>query len=157
MIVDDIMPPFLKLFFLLGAKRFLRMARGAPKSGSGGKRGASAGRAQNDADEAMADARAEIADTAAVLDAGESAGESSGAPASGAPAIPSAVLQRRLDKAKSLTDSAIKEKEALQKQLDEMRAELELAKSNVGDVVVAPKPVATPSGHKVCFVPLETG
>ncbi len=146
-----------KTFFLLGAKTFERMARGAARGGA--KRGGAAGRAQaqNDADEAMADARAEIADTAAVLDAGESAGESSGAPASDAPAIPSAVLQRRLDKAKSLTDSAIKEKEALQKKLDEMRAELELAKANVGDVVVAPKPVAIPSGHKVCFVPLETG
>ena len=132
------------------------MARGA----RGGKRGGAAGRAhaQNDADEAIADAAAEIEDTTALLDAGASAGESSGAPASDAPAIPSAVLQRRLEKAKSLTDSAIKEKEALQKKLDEMRAELELAKSNVGDTVqVAPKPVATPSGHKVCLVPLETG
>ncbi len=104
MIVDDIMPPFLKPFFSLGAKTFERMARGAPRGGAA-KRGGAAGRAQaqNDADEAMADARAEIADTAAVLDAGQSAGESSGAPASGAPAIPSAVLQRRLDKAKSVT------------------------------------------------------
>ena len=157
MIVDDIMPPFLKPFFLLGAKTFERMARGA--RGGGAKRGGSAGRApaQTDADEAMADARAEIADTTAELDAAASAGESSAAAASDAPAIPNAVLRMRLDKAKSLTDSAIKEKEALQKKLDEMRAELELAKSNVGDVVDAPKPVATPSGHKVCFVPLETG
>ena len=134
------------------------MAKGAPRGGA--KRGATAScaQAQNDADEAMADARAEIADTAAVLDAGESAGESSGAPAREIPsAIPSAVLQRRLDKAKSVTESAIKEKEALQKKLDEMRAELELAKSNVGDVLVAHNPVATPSGNKVCFVPLETG
>ena len=105
------------------------MARGAPR----GKRGGGAGRApaQNDADEAVSDARAEIEDTTALLDAGESAGESSGAPASDAPAIPTAVLQRRLEKAKSLTDSAIKEKEALQKKLDEMRAELELAAGQV--------------------------
>ena len=131
------------------------MARG---NRGGAKRGGAAGRAhaQNDADEAIADARAEIDDTTALLDAGESAGESSGAPASGAPDIPSALLQRRLEKAKSLTDSAIKEKEALQKKLDEMRAELELAKSNVGDVLVAHNPVATPSSNKVCLVPLET-
>jgi hypothetical protein len=54
MIVDDIMPPFLKLFFLLGAKRFERIVKGGR---GGAKRGAPAGRApaqaHNDADEAM--------------------------------------------------------------------------------------------------------
>ena len=87
-----------------------RTARG------GAKRGATAGRAQapahNDADEAMEDARAEIDDTTAELDAGASAGESSGAPAR---ALPPALLQRRLDKANSVAESAIKEKEAMQK------------------------------------------
>ena len=133
------------------------MARGAPRGGA--KRGGAAGRAppRNDADEAIDDARAEIEDTTAVLDAGASAGESSGAPASGAPAIPSAVLHRRLDKARSAAESAIKEKEATQKKMDEMQAELELAKSNVGDAVqVAHNPVATPA-RKVCLVPLENG
>ena len=131
------------------------MARGAPRV-SGGKRGASAGRApaQNDADEAMADACAEIADTAAVLDAGESAGESSGAAAG---ELPPALLKRRLDKATAIADKAIKEKEVMQKKMDEMQAELELAKSNVGDVLVAHNPVATPARNKVCLVPLEPG
>jgi chromosome segregation ATPase len=129
------------------------------KGGKGGaKRGAPASRApapaHNDADETMEDARAEIADTNAELDAGTSAGESSGAPAR---ALPPALLQRRLDKAKSDAESAIKEKEAMHKQMDEMRAELELAKSNVGDYVqVAHDPVSTPA-RKVCLVPLETG
>ncbi len=113
MIVADIMPPFLKLFFLFGSKRFERMVKGGR---DGSKRGAPAGResapAHNDADEAMKDARAEIADTTAELDAGASAGESSGAPAR---ALPPAVLQRRLDKAKSVAESAIKEKEVKQK------------------------------------------
>ena len=131
------------------------MARGAPR----GKRGGAAGRAQaqNDADECIADAAAEIEDTTALLDAGASAGESSGAPASGAPAIPSAVLHRRLDKARSAAESAIKEKEATQKKMDEMQAELDLAKANVGDVLVAQTAVATPARNKVCLVPLETG
>jgi hypothetical protein len=130
------------------------MARGAR---GGGKRGAPAGRApataHNDADEAMDDARAEIEDTSAALDAGASVGESSGAPAR---EILNVVLQRRLDKAKSVAESAIKEKEAMQKKMDEMQAELELAKSNVGDTVqVADNPVSTPA-RKVCLVPLET-
>ena len=154
MIVDDIMPPFLKPFFLLGAKTFERMARGAARGGA--KRGGAAGRAppRNDADEAIDDARAEIEDTTAVLDAGASAGESAGAAAG---ELPPALLKRRLDKAKADADKAIKEKEVMQKKLDEMRAELALAKSNVGDVVqVAENPVATPA-RKVCLVPLETG
>jgi hypothetical protein len=139
------------------------MARGAARVGA--KRGGAAGRAppRNDADEAMDhdDARAEIDDTTAELDAAAGAGESSDAAAG---ELPPALLKRRLDKAKSDADKAksdagkaIKEKKALQKKSDEMQAELELAKSNVGDVLVAHNPVATPSGNKVCFVPLETG
>ena len=138
MIVDDIMPPFLKPFFLLGAKTFERMARGAARGGA--KKGGAAGRAppRNDADEAIDDARAEIDDTTAVLDAGASAGESSGAAAG---ELPPALLKRRLDKAtansSAIADKAIKEKEVMQKKMDEMQAELELAKANVGDVLVA--------------------
>jgi hypothetical protein len=129
------------------------MARGAPRGGA--KRGGAAGRAppRNDADEAIDDARAEIEDTTAVLDAGASAGESAGAAAG---ELPPALLKRRLDKAKADADKAIKEKELMQKKMDEMRAELELAKSNVGDTVqVADNPVSTPA-PKVCLVPLET-
>jgi hypothetical protein len=129
------------------------------KGGRGGaKRGAPAGRtpapAHNDADEAMEDARAEIDDTTAELDAGASAGESSGAAAR---ALPPAVMQRRLDKIKEVAESAIKEKEVMQKKMDEMQAELELTKSNLGDTVqVAHNPVSTPA-RKVCWAPLETG
>jgi hypothetical protein len=44
----------------------------------------------------------------------------------------------------------------MQKKMDEMLAELELAKSNIGDTVqVAHNPVSTPA-RKVCLVPLET-
>ena len=71
-------------------------------------------------------------------------------------ALPPALLQRRLDKSNSVAESAIKEKEAMQKNMDEMRAELELAKSNLGDTVqVAHNPASTPA-RKVCLVPLET-
>ena len=88
-----------------------------------------------------------------MLDAGASAGESAGAAAG---ELPPALLKRRLDKAKADADKAIKEKELMQKKMDEMRAELELAKSNVGDTVqVADNPVSTPA-PKVCLVPLET-
>ena len=44
----------------------------------------------------------------------------------------------------------------MQKRMDEMQAELELAKANVGDVLVAQNAVATPARNKVCLVPLET-
>jgi hypothetical protein len=113
-----------------------------------------------DADEAMEDARAEVDDVAAAVETGESSAAAARAPAQ----VPSAVLQRRLDKAKadankakSDTGQAIKEKEAMQKQMDDTRAALALAKSNVGDAVqVAENPVATPA-RKVCLVPIETG
>jgi hypothetical protein len=130
-----------KTIFLFGAKRFERMVRGGR---GGAKRGVGAcdAPAHNDADEAMEDARAEIADTTAELDAGASAGESSGAAAR---ALPPALLQCRLDNAKSDAESAIKEKEAMQKKRDEMRAEMELAKSSVSDTVqVAHNPVSAP-------------
>ena len=45
----------------------------------------------------------------------------------------------------------------MQKKLDDMRAELELAKTNIGDVVpVAQNLVVTPA-RKVCLDQLETG
>jgi hypothetical protein len=92
----------------------------------------------------MQDAAAELNDTTAALDGdGESAG----------PTVPSAVLQRRLDKArqekeaeKADKEKLIKEKELLQKQMDEMKAQMELTKANVGDVVSV-----TPHARKVCW------
>ena len=61
-----------------------------------------------------------------------------------------------MDAAKADAEKAIKEKEAMQKKMDDMQAELELAKTNIGDVVpVAQNPVATPA-RKVCLDQLET-
>ncbi len=99
--------------------------------------------AQNDAEEAMQDAAAELNDTTAALDGdGESAGST----------VPSAVFQRRLVKArqekeaeKADKEKLIKEKELLQKQMDDMTAQLALAKAKVGDVVSV-----TPPARKVC-------
>ncbi len=104
-----------KTIFLFGAKRFVRMARSA--RGGGTQRRGGAGRApthqaHNDADEAMENTQAEINDTAAALDAGTNANVSSGA--SVQLALPPALLQRRLDKAKLDAKTAIKEKEAIQ-------------------------------------------
>ena len=135
MIVADIMPPILKLF-LFDAKRFERMARSA--RGGGTQISGDAGRApaHNYADEAMAVAQAETADTAAALDAGTSAGESSGA--STQRALPPALLQRRSDKAKSDAETAIKEKEAIPKNwmiCEQSCSWAQLAKSNVGNAV----------------------
>ena len=114
------------------SSEWLKGARGDAKRSA--PTGRAPAQAHNDADEAMEDARAEtrIDDTTAALDAGESAGESSGA---AEPALPPALLQRRLDKARSVAEPAIKEKEAMQNKMDEMKAELELAKSNLGDTV----------------------
>ncbi len=89
------------------------MARSAWGGGTQKRGGACRAPARNDADEAMEDAHAEKADTAAALDAGTSACKTSGAPAQ--QALPPALLQRLLDKAKSDAKSAIKEKEAMQK------------------------------------------
>ena len=101
--------------------------------------------ARNDADEALADANAELVDTAASL-GGESARTS----------LPDGLLQRRLakekadkEKANAEKEKALQEKELLQKKLKDMEAELQLAKTNVGDVVQV-----TPA-HKVCLECLE--
>ena len=97
------------------------------------------GRAQNDAEEAMNDAEAELDDTTAALNGGGGG--------SAPPALPDGLLQRRLDKEKqdkavvtADKEKLIKEKELLQKQMDEMKAQLALAKANVGDVVSVTTP-----------------
>jgi hypothetical protein len=148
MILDDIILPILKLFlFRTVLERMPRAQAKKPK--------VAAGRPATDADEAMEDARAEVDDVSAAVETGESSGESA--------QLPPALLQRRLDKAKaeadkakSDADKAIKQKEAMQKQMDDLRAELVLAKSNVGDVVQVAENPATPA-RKVLLVPLETG
>jgi hypothetical protein len=102
---------------------------------------------RNDAEEALADANAEIVDTAAALGGeGESARGS----------LPDGLLQRRLarekaekEKANADKEQVLKEKELLQKQLNDMAAELKLAKTKVGDVVQV-----TPA-RKVCLDSLE--
>ena len=153
MILDDIMPPFLKPFSLF-EKFWSEMTKKG--SGSGKGRGA-VSRAVTDAEEAMNDARAEIADVADAVETGEPSGDRGGKASSVRPELPAGLLQRRLDAAKSDAEKAIKEKEAMQKKLDDMQAELELAKTNIGDVVpVAQNPVVTPA-RKVCLDQLETG
>ena len=121
------MPPFLKPFSLF-EKFWSEMARRG--SGSGKGRGA-ATRAVTDAEEAMNDARAEIADVADAVETGEPSGGRGGKASSVRPELPAGLLQRRLDAAKSDAEKAIKEKEAMQKQMDDMQAELVLAKANV--------------------------
>ena len=116
--------------------------RAAKAPAAATRRRSAAGPVQNDADEAMQDAAAELNDTTAALDGdGEPAGST----------VPTAVLQRRLVKARQEKDAEkadkeklIKEKELLQKQMNEMKAQLALAKANVGDVVSV-----TPPARKV--------
>ena len=116
--------------------------KGARRGGGGG--GGGGGRsvaARNDAEEALQDALAEMHDTAAALDgAGETTNEPVGARAP--PELPAGLWQRRVDKEKQEKEKALNEKEKvvkekalLQKRLDEMAAQLELAKTDVGDVV----------------------
>ena len=101
--------------------------RAAKTPAAAARRRSGAGPAQNDAEEAIQDAAAELDDTTAALDGdGESAG----------PAGPDGLWQRRLDKATqekaAITvdkQKLIKEKELLQKQMDEMKAQLELVTS----------------------------
>ena len=118
--------------------------RGGKAPPPAARRRSTAGPAQNDAEEALQDAAAELNDTTAALDGdGEPAGST----------VPTAVLQRRLLKARQEKDAEkadkeklIKEKELLQKKMDEMAAQLALSKANVGDVVSV-----TPSARKVCW------
>jgi hypothetical protein len=117
----------------------------APPKSRGGKKagGAARGQARNDADEALEDAIAELEDTAAALNAPAAL---AAAPSSESPQLPDGLLQRRLDKEKLEKKQAILEKELMQKQIEDMRAELELAKATVGNVVqVDVNPSATPA------------
>jgi hypothetical protein len=115
--------------------------------------GGSALKARSDADEALNDALAEGEDTVAALGAEGSAGASGGIPAA-APPLPAAVLECRYNKEKTEKENAIKEKKLLQKQLDDMQAQLELAKANPGDVVQITCP-NNPAPRKVCFKQLS--
>jgi hypothetical protein len=118
--------------------------KGARRGGGGG--GGGGGRsvaARNDAEEASQDALAEMDDTAAALNgAGDTTGEPVGARAP--PELPEGLWKRRVAKEKQDKEQALKEKELLQKRLDEMAAQLELAKASVGDVVPG-----TPTSNKV--------
>ena len=136
----------LKRFFLNLQARMSRQPKQRGGAASGGRRG---GRltARTDADEAMEDAQAEINDVSAALrtpsaDAGESASQLE------RPALPEALLLRRLDREKKEKEQAIKEKEIMQKKMDEMQAQLDLAHAKVGDVVSVDSTI-TPSAGKV--------
>ena len=125
-----------------------RMSKPRARGGAcSGRRAGSRQTARTDADEAMEDAQAEINDVSAALrtpsaDAGESASQLE------RPALPEALLQRRVDKEKKEKEQAIKEKEIMQKKMDEMQAQLDLAHAKVGDVVSVDSPI-TPSSGKV--------
>ncbi len=119
----------------------------ARAGGAAGRRAGSRQTARTDADEAMEDAQAEIDDVSAALRTpSAAAGESASQPEH--PALPEALLQRRLAKEKSEKEQAIKEKEILQKKMDEMQAQLDLAHAKVGDVVSVDSSI-TPSAGKI--------
>ena len=124
---------------------FVQMVKGGGKAPAvrGGGRGQ---KARNDAEEAMDDASADVIDTMAALNG---AGESAVAAPTGPP---EALLKRRLEKVQLEKATAIREKELLQKQVADMRAEMELAKANVGDVVPVTNPT-TPASNKVNLKP----
>ena len=111
----------------------------------GGKRASN--RARTDAEEAVDDSQAELDDITAALNtsekpAGESTGEGS------RPPLPDGLLQRRYEKEKNEKEQAIKEKDLMQKQLDDMRAKWQSELANnvkVGDVVE----LSTPGSSKV--------
>jgi hypothetical protein len=118
-----------------------------PKANAKGRAGADKRRARSDADEALEDSLAEVNDVSAVLSSpAAAAGESAGPPKSAGP--PDGLLERRLTKATTEKEKAIKEKEIMQKKMDEMQAQLELANAKVGEVVSVESPI-TPSAGKV--------
>jgi hypothetical protein len=124
-------------------KQFFCICKPMAKGKSGGGSGRRARAARTDVDEAMEDAQAEVNDVSAALStSAAAAGESAGPP--------EPVLQRRLEKARSEKEAAIKEKEIMQKKMDEMKAQLDLAHSKVGDVVSVDSPI-TPSAGKVRY------
>jgi hypothetical protein len=121
------------------------MARGTSRTKGGSGRNAAPSR-NNDAEESMANVAAEVADMSEALDGGQQASRSEAA-------LPDGLLQRRFDKEKAEKEKAnaekakaIKDMELVQKQLEEAKAELELAKTKVGGVVDGP---ITPSANKV--------
>lgn len=117
------------------------------RGGTGSARRGKDQAVRTDADEAMEDAQAEINDVSAALRTpSAAAGESASQPER--PALPEALLQRRLEKEKSEKEKAIKEKETLQKKMDEMQAQLDLAHAKVGAVVSVDSTI-TPSAGKV--------
>ena len=100
------------------------------------------GRARSDAEEAMDDSQAELNDISAALNtsdkpAGESAGE-------GRHSLPDGLLQRRYEKEKIGKEQAIKEKELLQKQMDDMRAKWQLEQANNAKLETSWTPVLLP-------------
>ncbi len=144
----NIMIQVLKQFFCICKPMSKPKVRGGASSG----RRAGGGRAaRTDADEAMEDSQAEVNDVSAALStpaaaAGESAGRLERL------SLPEPLLQRRLDKERLGLESekAIKEKGKMQKKMDEMQAQLDLAHSKVGDIVSVDSPI-TPSAGKVCL------
>ena len=142
---SKIMIQVLKQFFCICKP----MARGRAASAGPGRRAGGARAARTDADEAMDDARAEVNDVSSALSTpAAAAGESAGPPES--TVLPEALLQRRLEKARGEKEAAIMEKEIMQKKMDEMKAQLDLAHSKVGDVVSVDSPI-TPSAGKVRY------
>ena len=124
----------------MAKKPYARGEAGAGRRGSGHA-------ARTDADEAMEDTQAELNDISAVLNTPEAAaGESAGGRER--PSLPEPLLHHRLDKARLEKEKAIKEIETMQKRMDEMQAQLDLAHSKVGDVVSVASPI-TPSASKV--------
>ncbi len=127
---NDIMIQVLKHFFCI-CKPMAK--RRAPSAGPA-RRGLGDRPARTDADEAMEDAQAKVNDVSAALSTpAAAAGESAGPPAS--TVLPEPLLQRRLEKASKEKEAAIKQNEIMQKKMDEMKAQLDLAHSKVGDVV----------------------
>jgi hypothetical protein len=137
----------LKQFF--GAKSLRMASRGSQASKRGSGSGCRAPKARSDANEALNNALAEVEDTVVALEAEGSAGASGGVPAA-APPLPAALLERRYNKEKAEKENANKEKELFHKQWDGIRAQLELAKANPGDVVQITCP-NTSAPRKVCF------
>ncbi len=57
------------------------------------------------------------------------------------PSLPEPLLHRTLDKERLEKEKSIKEMETMQKRMDEMQAQLDLAHSKVGDVVSVASPI----------------
>ena len=130
-------------FFNFQARMSKQKTKGARQAARTGNRQA----ARTDAQEAMEDSQAEVNDVSAALGTpSAAAGESASQPER--PALPEALLQRRLAEDKSDKEQAIKEKEILQKKMDEIQAQLDLAHAKVGDVVSVDSTII-PSAGKV--------